>query len=370
LDDEAAMTTLELTRKTGKNLEKTPINPKALYRSIMLRRAACIACCLIAMVLLFLINLATGSAMIPLRDVALALTHPSRCDEQTLTIVREMRLPIAAMALLIGGSLAAAGAEMQTILDNPLASPFTLGISAAAALGASVGIVFGVGVFPHVSPLVIIPLNAFVFALGSAAVIFGIAKIKQGSSQTIILAGIAMVFLFDAVMSLLRYMAKDDQLQAMTYWSFGSLEGATIQQASIVGISLLIGFLLLFANSWKLTALTMGDAKAKSMGIDTGKIRLAVLLIVSFITAVSVCFVGTIGFIGLVSPHVARWIVGEDQRYFLPASILFGAIFLTSATIAGKILIPGTVLPIGITTSLVGVPFLLALIFKNKQRGY
>jgi iron complex transport system permease protein len=123
------------------------------------------------------------------------------------------------------------------------------------------------------------------------------------------------------------------------------------------------------AGAWKLTALTMGDAKAKSMGIDTGKIRLKVLVIVSFITAISVCFVGTIGFIGLVAPHIARRFVGEDQRFFLPVSCLLGAALLSLASIISKTVIPGAILPIGITTSLIGVPFLFSLIMKRREGG-
>jgi len=341
----------------------------AVYRSILVRRVFCVVAGILLLIALFLVNIATGPAMISVRDLIVALFSPGKSDEQTLVIVRELRLPIAAMAVVVGAALATAGAEMQTILDNPLASPFTLGISAAASLGAALGIVLGVSVFPHVSPLLMIPLNSFVFALGSCWVIFAIAKLKEGSAHTIVLAGIAMMFLFDSVMTLLKYVAKEDQLQAMTFWSFGSLESATMQQVALVAAALLVGYLLLVANAWKLTALTMGDAKAKSMGIDTGKLRLSVLVIVSFITAVSVCFVGTIGFIGLVSPHIARGIVGEDQRFYLPVSCLSGAIILSLASIISKTVIPGAILPIGITTSLIGVPFLLYLVLGKRQRG-
>lgn len=341
---------------------------RSLYRSLNARRVALLVAFCVALCVVFVINVATGPAMLGLRDVVRALISPATADPQTVVIVREMRIPIALMALAVGGGLALAGAEMQTILGNPLASPFTLGISAAAAFGASLAIVLGVSVLPHADPLVMIPANAFVFALGSAAVIFAIARARQGAPHTIVLAGIALVFLFDSAMTLLKYVARDDQLQAMTFWSFGSLENATLAQCAIVGVSGAVALCVMLSQAWKLTALTMGDAKARSLGIDTGRLRLGVLITVSFVTAVAVSFVGTIGFIGLVSPHIARGLVGEDQRYFLPASCLTGALMLSVAAVISKLALPGADLPIGIATSLIGVPFLLWLVLSKKHR--
>jgi iron complex transport system permease protein len=207
--------------------------------------------------------------------------------------------------------------------------------------------------------------SAFVFAVGCCLVIAIISSVKRGSAHSIILAGIAMVFLFDAAAAMLKYVAKDDQLAAITSWAFGTLENAEFSQVEVIAAILAFSLFFLIANSWKLTGVSLGDDKARSLGINVQKLKFETLIVVSLLTAISVSFVGIIGFVGLVAPHVARKLVGDDQRYLIPATCLWGAVLLSAASILSKIVITGVVIPIGIMTSLIGVPFLFALIVKK-----
>jgi iron complex transport system permease protein len=272
------------------------------------------------------------------------------------------------MALVIGSALGLAGAEMQTILNNPLASPYTLGISSAAGFGAALAIVFGIGLIPF-ADTVLIPVNALVFSLVCCMLIYSIAKVKRASTETIVLAGIAVLFLFDALLALVQYGASAEQAQAVMFWLFGSLTKTTWTTLGITTVVLLVCLPLIMLDSWKLTTMRLGEEKAKSLGVNVEKMRLKGFILVSVLTATAVAFVGTIGFIGLVVPHIARMLVGEDHRFFLPVSALAGALVLSVASILSKAVVPGIIFPIGILTSLIGIPFFLWLLFKQK-RGY
>jgi iron complex transport system permease protein len=335
------------------------------YNALVKRRLYVILAAAILLLALLTLDLLAGPAGLSIKDVFSAILFPSTSDKQVYIIVWLMRLPIAVMAIMVGASMGVAGAEMQTILDNPLASPYTLGISSAAAFGAAMAIL-GKGIFP-INQIFMVPVNAFLFAMLSSLLIYSIAKTKQGASHTLVLTGVAFSFLFTSMLSFLQYIAKEDQFQAIVFWMFGSLEGATWTKAAVVGGILLISLPLLLKDSWMLTALKMGDSKAKSMGVNVARLRLKVLIIISVITAVSVCFTGTIGFVGLVAPHIARSFVGEDQRFFLPCSALFGAVMLSFASIVSKTIIPGAVFPVGITTSFIGIPFLLTIILRKRR---
>ncbi len=277
-------------------------------------------------------------------------------------------MPVALMAIIVGASLSVAGAEMQTILDNPLASPYTLGVSAAAGFGAALAIVLGVGVIP-LGDTLLVPVNAFVFSLLSSLLIYGIARFRRLSPETMVLAGIAVLFFFHSCMAVLQYFAAEEELQAIVFWLFGSLTKATWPKLGVAALVFVIATPLLLRNAWRLTALRLGDDKAKSLGINVESLRLQVLVLVSVLTGAAVAFVGTIGFIGLAGPHIARMLVGEDQRFFMPVSALCGILLLSMASILSKVVMPGSVFPIGIITSFIGAPFLLYLLMKTR-RGY
>ena len=255
---------------------------------------------------------------------------------------------------------------MQTILDNPLSSPYTLGISAGAGFGASLAVVVGLGSLEMLGEFMV-PFGAFVFACLTSFFIYSINKIKNFSSETMILAGIGMMFLFQALQSLMQYMATPEALQNIVFWTMGSLTKANWTNISIVFVVLLLILPLMMRESWRLTALKLGDEKASGLGVNVERLRVKIFLFISIITAVAVSFVGTIGFIGIVGPHIARMLVGEDQRYFLPLSAVCGMVILSLASIGSKMLIPGAMFPIGIVTAIIGVPFFFSLVLTRKR---
>lgn len=336
----------------------------AAYRRVLRKRLGLIFSLLVVCALGVVTDIATGPAGLTIQEVIAGLALPSSVDVSTSVIVREIRLPVALMALLVGGSLALAGAEMQTILANPLAEPFTLGVSSSAALGAALGIVFGLGI-PGVPTLWIVAANAFAFALGSLLLLQFLARARGADTETLILFGIVIGLAAGAILSLIQFMAPADALQQLVFWSMGSLARADWQSVSIVVAVLVLIAPLSFATSWKLTVLRLGQDRAQSFGVDVTRLRLLSLVRVSLLAATAVAFVGIIGFVGLVGPHVARMLVGENHRFLLPASLLTGAVVMSLASIASKSIIPGALLPIGIVTTLVGLPVLLWLIMKR-----
>jgi iron complex transport system permease protein len=280
----------------------------------------------------------------------------------------DIRLPTALMALAVGASLGLAGAEMQTILDNPLASPFTLGVSSAASFGAALAIILQFGP-PGVPPEWFVPVDGFVFAFASVLVLQVLCRMGSAGTQTLVLFGIALVFIFNALVAIMQFFASSEALQQLVFWSMGSLSRSSWSSLGILGVVLLGVVPFSLAASWKLTALRLGEDRARSFGIQVGSLRFLSLLRVSVLAATSVAFVGTIGFVGLVGPHIARLLVGEDHRYFLPASIMSGALMMSLASAGSKLIVPGVLLPVGIVTSLIGVPFFVALILSRKGRG-
>ncbi|OGR26374.1 MAG: iron ABC transporter permease [Desulfobacterales bacterium RIFOXYA12_FULL_46_15] len=339
-----------------------------LYHQITGRKYTIVFSMGIAAVLILLADIAIGPAWLSIDEIFLAVFSPDSVDPTTSTIVWKLRLPIALMAIVVGASLAIAGAEMQTILGNPLASPYTLGVSASAGFGAALALVAGVSVFPS-GKNYIVPINAFFFAMLTCLLMYSVAKKAKFSSETMVLAGIAILFLFQSLTALLQYIASEQQLQAVIFWLFGNLFRTTWQKLGISSAILLLTIPLLAKDAWKLTTLRLGDEKAESLGVNVERLRLKTFVLVSILTGAAVCFVGTIGFIGLAGPHIARMLVGEDQRFFLPVSALTGAILLSSASVLSKLIVPGIILPIGIITSFIGVPFFISLMFK-KRGGY
>lgn len=337
------------------------------YSRLKRRRVVLISVLAICTVCVFLADLGTGPAGIAPLDALAALTGLSDLPPAQQVILWQLRLPIALMAILVGACLALAGAEMQTVLANPLAEPFTLGISNAAALGAALAIVFGLG-GGWLPAHWLIAGNAFLFAAGALLLIQLLARLSDAGAETLVLFGIALGFTASAVLWLVQYMATADALQQIVFWSMGSLARTdrTVLPITAVVLGLVAPFSL--AAAWKLTALRLGEERATSFGLDTRRLRLMALVRASLLAATSVAFVGVIGFVGLVAPHVARMLVGEDHRFFLPASLLTGALTVSAASIATKLIVPGLMLPIGIVTALVGLPGFVWLILRRHRR--
>ena len=346
------------------NSKKNIIEKSQNYKLVIMGKVAALAVLILLVLSSFIVDLSTGPAMVNIFDVITSLINPESLSKKVNIIVRVMRLPIATMALLAGAGLAIAGMEMQTILNNNLASPYTLGISSAASFGASISLIFGYAFLPKYMNNYATPIFAFAFSLISSFFIYIIGKIKKDRG-TIILAGIAISFMFTALNSILTYFVPDEILRGITNWSQGCILGATWQQDTIVFVVLVIATPILFRESWKLTSLCMGESTATALGIDVEKLRTKVLILSSLITSIAVCFVGTIGFVGLVAPYVAKSLVGEEQRFFIPASMLTGAFMLSVSSVLSKVAISGVQIPLGIVTSIIGIPFLLVLILRQ-----
>ncbi|MBP0598077.1 iron ABC transporter permease [Herbaspirillum sp. LeCh32-8] len=314
---------------------------------------------------LLVLDIATGPSAIGLAEVVHTLLQPEAGDSATRTIVMSMRLPVALMALAVGAALGLGGAEMQTLLNNPLASPYTLGLAAAAGFGAALTLYFdGFGL----PVLIAVPLGGFLFCMLAASLLFALAFVPRAGAHVLVLAGISLLFLFQAMLSLLQFISSPELSQQITFWLFGSLLRSTWHSLACLAAVLLACGTLLLRDAWKLTALNLGEERAASLGVDVRRLRLKTLSLVSLLTATAIGFVGVIGFIGLVSPHIARMLVGADQRFFLPLSMLCGAALLSAASVLSKILLPGAIFPIGIVTALVGVPFFFALIINGVRR--
>ena len=339
----------------------------AYSRSVRTKLFAIAVLAVMAMAAL-LLDIATGPSSISPLTVLQGVFDPSSLSTAQQAIVWQVRLPYALMAMMVGAALALAGAEMQTVLNNPLASPFTLGVSSAASFGASLAIVLGLGA-SFIGADWLVPLNAFVFAFGSVLALQALARMKGSGIESIVLFGIALVFAFYALTALVQFLSSAEALQQLVFWTMGSLSRATWSNVAALAVVLVAVTPFSLLSSRALTALRLGEDRAMSFGVDVKRLRFLSLLRVSLLSATAVAFVGAIGFIGLVGPHIARLLVGEDHRYFLPASILAGAVIMSLASAASKIIVPGVLMPVGIVTAVIGVPVFLLLIFRNGGRA-
>ncbi|WP_255547732.1 FecCD family ABC transporter permease [Crassaminicella indica] len=341
------------------------IDGKAVYRKINQKRRVIFFSILASMIVGLIIDVMVGPAWLSISNVINAIKQGPDAKGLSIAIVWSVRLPMTMTCICVGASLGMAGTQMQTILGNPLASPYTLGISAAAGFGAALAYLTG---FPVKDALWIsVPLSAFIMSCAACLTMYVLGKIKGIDSKTMVLFGIVINFFFQALQSLVQFSATPEVAQEIVFWMFGSLLKSTWTGVVVSGAIFIVGSLVLSRYAWKLTSLSAGEERARSLGVNTDRLRLHVFIISAVLTAGAVAFVGTIGFIGLVAPHFARLLVGEDQRYLSPLSALFGALLMLTASIIAKIVVPGIIVPIGIVTSLVGVPFLLYLILRRSE---
>ena len=279
-------------------------------------------------------------------------------------VVWEQRLPRVLTAILVGVGLAAAGAAMQSMMKNPLADPYTTGISSGALFGATLAMTLGIYIVGGYYGRV---LNAFIFALVPAVFIIMLSRWKKPSPAMMILVGIAIMYIFNAFQSYMMLRADPNAASSVYTWSVGSIGMTTWEQIPIIGVISILGFAALFIMTRTLNALNSGDAYAKSLGINVDRVRILCLILISIIAAGIVSFTGIIGFIGLVSPHIARIFVGSDNRILLPASAMLGACMMLICDIVSFLII-GATLQIGIVTAMIGGPiFMLILIAQQKE---
>lgn len=308
-----------------------------------------------------------GSHGLTLSQVLSGIFHPDSSDIVTQTIIWDIRMPMSLMAPFVGGALAIAGAQMQTTLNNPLADPYTFGVSASAGFGASLIITHVISI-PFIPEQYQIAIMAFVMCLLTTCMIAGISSIKRISIEGVMLFGVAIMFAYDGMLTMMQYIATETQLQTLIFWQMGSLDRGSWEKIITLALLLPVIMAIMMKDAWKLSSLKVGQERAESMGINVNRLRIKTLLLVSLITSLSVSFVGAIGFVGLVAPHIARMILGEDQRFFLPASFLLGAVLVELASIASKSIMPGIILPLTVMMSIIGVPFFIFLIIKKGGR--
>ncbi len=278
-------------------------------------------------------------------------------------VVMEVRLPRILTATLVGAGLAISGVIYQGILLNPLADPYTLGISSGAAFGASLALLANVTMFGHFST----PLFAFVGAILTLLTVMRLSTFNgQISAQTLILSGVIVGAILSAGISFLKYLA-DEQVAIIIFWLMGSFASSTWQGVALVGSALLVGTAITLFYGRDLNIMSLGRRSSDSLGVETTKVRKILLLTASFIAAVCVAVTGIIGFIGLIVPHLMRYLVGPDNRKLLPSSAFAGAILLLLADTLTRAVLPVEV-PIGVLTALIGGPF-FCIIFRQKQKG-
>ncbi|MEQ4617705.1 MAG: iron ABC transporter permease [Corticimicrobacter sp.] len=358
-----------MTMHTDSSLGRSQASGRHTYGRRVHFKVGVLLALLVALCLSLVADIGYGPTQLSLSEVLQAIVSPDGVERTVRVVVWDMRLPMALMAVLCGAALALAGAQMQTILDNPMASPFTLGISAAASFGASLGIAAGISLVPFVTAQVV-PVNAFVMAMLSAGVIHLLSVRRHVTRETIILFGLAMVFIFNALLAIVQFFSSDQAVAAVVFWSLGSLTKSTWPKLGIVLLSLAIAVPFFACHAWKLTALRLGDQRAASLGVKVARLRLYVLVMVSLLAACSVAAIGTIGFIGLIAPHLARLTVGEDQRFFMPVAMLCGGLILSLSSLVSRMILPGAIFPIGVITTLIGIPFFIALIMDRKRQAW
>ncbi len=351
---------------------------KEQYTRFIGRKILFIVVFLILLILISAVSVLIGSADIPAADVYTTIlnrflpAHFAPSPTETIdvgaikAIVWDNRLRRILMGVAAGVGLAFAGAAMQGILRNPLASPYTLGIASAAGFGAALGILLNVGIG---GGRYLVVINAFIFALIASAIIIGIARHRGARPETMILAGIAIGYFFSAMTALLQYFGEAEAVKEVIFWMLGELDRASWNELTISAIVLLCCIPLLMWRSWDLNVMGAGDETAKSLGVNVERTRMVTMILASLVTASVVCFTGTIMFIGLVAPHITRMVIGGDNRFLLPASGLVGAVLLVGADAVSRSIIPPVILPVGVMTSFIGVPFFFYLIVR-KRREY
>ncbi len=332
---------------------------------------------LAAVIIMAFICLFVGSSNMSLSECAAALMKKGTAAN--IRIIWNIRIPRVLAAITAGAGLAVSGLVMQTNLNNPMASPSTLGVSNAAVFGANLSIIVFAGGFlstgnnvanyasganPYATSLM-----AFIFSTASILLILGLCKTRSFSPNIVVLAGIAIGSVWTAATTVLQFYATDVGISAAVIWNFGDLGRATYKTDLIMFIVVAIGIIFFMLFSWRFNVLLSGDASAKSMGVNVEKLRFVSMLLSSVITAVCVSFLGVIGFVGIICPHITKKLLGQDHRYSVPVSALFGSLLLLAADTLSRSMGNGSALPVGAITSLLGAPFFIAIIFSKGEHG-
>lgn len=323
------------------------------------------------LVLVTIVGLSLGALALPLKEVSAALLSPlvptkDLVSPQVENIIWNIRFPRVATAITAGMGLALGGVMLQTLLKNPMASPFTLGISSGAGLGAALVIIFGFSFFGLYS----IMANAFLFAMVVSILILLIGKWKGSTPTSLILSGIALMYFFSATTTLVIYFSDVYATREVMFWTVGSLSKATWESFTFITIALLITFPLFLWKATDLNRMMLGDETAISLGISVKQMRIGLIFLVAFLVAIIIAFTGGISFLGLVAPHLARLLIGTDHRFLIPATALLGGLLLALADLVALHAFAPIVLPVGVVTSFIGSPLFIYFILRHKERNF
>jgi len=338
------------------------------YRKYQMRKWLFIAACIIVTAVVAAYAVTVGAYDLSISEVyAIIWDHITGNihDADMDYIVITLRSPRIAVAIIAGMGLAVAGVVMQSTLLNPLADPYTTGISSGASFGATLAMILGF-TLAH-GPYAIV-VNAFVFSLIPMFTILGVARLKQASPTTMIMAGIAVMYIFNACTTVMMLWADPNDMDAVYEWQVGSVSKNKWDAIPIMLVVTVVGIIVMQLLSRKLNVLSTGDDSARSLGLNVHQMRTLNLLIVSFMTAAIVSFTGMIGFVGLVAPHISRLFIGPDNRFLIPASAVLGAALLVCADLLGRTVIYPSVLPVGVIMSFLGGPIFLWLMLRKKSR--
>jgi iron complex transport system permease protein len=354
-------------------VEQKSLPPGELYSRFTGRKALFILASLALLAVVALVATSLGGASLGIGDVfrAVIAGPPSGVESNPVdldrVIVWHLRLPRIVMGIIAGAGLAIAGAAMQGVLRNPLVSPFTLGVSSGATLGASIAIILGFSLVGSGRYVVI--ANAFVFAMGTSLLILAIGRLRGITPESFILVGIALMYFFGAFTSFLQYVATEGELAEVVHWAFGSLTGSKWGNIGIVSAIMLGCLPWLLKYSWDLNAMAQGgDEVAQSLGVNCGRVRVISMTLAALVTATIICFTGIIGFVCLVAPHITRLLIGGDHRFLLPCSCVLGAALLLAADAIGRTVISPTIIPVGIVISFIGAPFFFYLLMTRRRQ--
>ena len=344
------------------------------YQQYIARKWLALVVALGLLVVAALWSISAGSAGLTVSDILEALFH--RGQTKNSTIIWNVRLPRVCTAIVIGAGLAIAGCVMQNVLRNPMASASTLGVSQGACFGAATAIVFldgGIQVGNTVANFTVtniptVSVTAFCGGMITTVVILALSRGRRATPSTMVLSGVALSSIFSGMTTLIQYFADDVQTASLVYWTFGSLNKATWQQIGIMALVSAIAYVYFWYHRLNFNAMEAGMSTAKSLGVPVDRLTVISMVLCALVASVSVAFAGSIGFIGLIAPHIMRKFVGNDYRFLLPASALGGAGLMLLADVASRVIMPPVVLPIGALTSFLGGPMFLYLCLKGGKK--
>ena len=348
-----------------------------LYNAFIRRKKQVFAISVIATIVIALFAISACSLNIPMSEII--KTIMGKGESQSQAVIMGIRLPRVTAAILVGAALAVSGAVMQCVLQNPLASASTLGVSQGAAFGAALGIiVFGGGVVQSSSAATAVAINnpyivtlcAFVCGSMSTFVVIVLSQFKKDLGPAgLILAGVALSSLFAGGSALLQYFADETKISSVVFWTFGNLGSAGWKELLILTVIFFSSLVYFLLNRWNYNAMESGADTAKSLGVNTRAVMIISMGICSLTAAVAVSFVGIISFVGLIAPHIMRRFIGNDYRYLIPCSAAAGALLLILADTFARLIIAPVILPIGAITSFLGAPMFLYLLFRGLQNN-